>query len=190
MGLAITNIGPRITYYSNLPGEVEKYRAALPTMARAGLSWSAIESRSVRLRVLPELDKLLVDMPRDTTGTKLFGQKLGDEWTEVRKAVAFEATAFNLVSLRLGYFEDLTNQRGGIVLEKDGSTYHYGLGDVLTRKNLGTFERIGLCWGFGLGTDKLRFDFSCDAAIYDFPTKNWKLQLTCNDLGGLFGRRS
>ena len=100
------------------------------------------------------MDKLLVDMPRDTTGTKLFGQKLGDEWTEVRKAVAFEATAFNLVSLRLGYFEDLANQRGGIVLEKDGSTYHYGLGDVLTKKNLGTFERIGLCWGFGLGTDR------------------------------------
>jgi len=96
-----------------------------------------------------------------------------------------------LVSLRLGYFEDLNNQLGGIVLEnEDGETYHYGVWDALTRKGLGRVERVGLCWGFGVGTEALRFDLSSDAAIYDFPAKNWKFQLTCNDLGGLFRRQS
>jgi len=42
--------------------------------------------------------------------------------------------------------------------------------------------------GFGIGTNVLRFDLSSDAAIYDFPTSNWKFQLTCNDIGRLFGR--
>jgi hypothetical protein len=184
--LAVTNIGPQITYYPNLPEEVEQYWAALPLMAKAGLSWSVVESRDITMRVMPELDKLLVDMFRDTTGAKPFGQKLGDEWKDVRKAVGFEATAFDLVSLRLGYFEYLTSQRGGIVLEKEGQTYHYGVWDVLARKNLGKLKCVGLCWGIGIGSDALRFDLSSDAAIYDFPTKNWKLQLTCNDIGRLF----
>jgi len=50
---------------------------------------------------------------------------------------------------------------------------------------LGKVERVGLCWGTGFGSDKLRFDFSSDAAIYDFPTENWKFQLVSNDIGGL-----
>jgi hypothetical protein len=140
---------------------------------------------------MPELTKVLVGMFYDTTGTKTLGRQLGEEWKDVWKAVGVEATAFNLLSLRLGYFEDLTSQRGGIVLKnKDGETYHYGVWDALTRKGLGGAERIGLCWGIGIGTNTVRFDLSSDAAIYDFPTQNWKLQITCNDIGSLFGRRS
>ncbi len=187
VGLAITNLGPRIHYR---PDHADPYFAALPRMARLGLCWTPVENRNVRLRVMPELTKVLVGMFLDTTG-KSFGRQLTEEWKDVWKSVGVEATAFNIVSLRLGYFEDLTNQRGGIVVEsRDGSTYHYGVWNILTRQDLGELKRIGLCWGFGIGTDRLRLDFSSDAAIYDFPTKNWKLQLTCNDLGGLFGRRS
>jgi hypothetical protein len=61
--------------------------------------------------------------------------------------------------------------------------------DALSRKGLGQLKGIGLCWGIGVGTNTLRFDLSSDAAIYDFPTTNWKLQLTCNDIGRLFGKR-
>jgi hypothetical protein len=187
LGLAATNVGPKIRYYpDNHYGD--PYSAALPSMARLGLCWTLIESRNVRLRVMPELAKLLVGTFHDTAET--FGHMLGEEWRDVWKAVGIEATAFNFVSLRLGYFEDLSFQRGGIILEKESQTYHYGVWDVLTRKRLGEFERLGLCWGLGFGTDRLRFDLSSDAAIYEFPTQNWKFQLTCNDIGGLFGRRS
>lgn len=108
-------------------------------------------------------------------------QELRDVW----KAAGVEATAFDIMSLRLGYIEDLTDQRGGLVYEEEGTTYHYGIGDVLAGRHLGKFKSIGLCWGFGFGTDKLRFDFSSDAAIYDFPTRNWKVQLVSNDIAGL-----
>ena len=188
-GVTVSNVGPKIHY--RLDGSRNAgYAANLPSAARLGLCWTTIESRNIRLRVMPELTKVLVGMFSDTTG-KSFGRQLGEEWEDVWKAVGIEATAFNVVSLRLGYFEDLTNQRGGLLYEKERwNTEHYGIWDVLTRKHLGTLKRIGLCWGFGIGTNKLRFDFSSDAAIYDFPTKNWKLQLTCNDIGRLFGRRS
>ena len=189
VGLSVVNIGPHLLYPALWKGAADD-TAELPRMARLGLCWTPVESRSVRLRVMPELDKVLVGMFSDTTG-KSFGRQLTKEWKDVWKALGVEATAFNVVSFRLGYFEDLTNQRGGLVYEKDRwNTEHYGLWDVLTRKNLGRFRSIGLCWGFGLGTDKLRFDFSSDAAIYDFPTTNWKFQLVSNDIEGLFRRKS
>jgi hypothetical protein len=185
IGISVDNLGPPIVYRPE--GETDD----LPRMARLGLCWTAVESRDVRLRVMPELDKLLVGMFHDTTGTKSFGRMLDEEWRDVWKAVGIEATTFGLVSLRLGYFEDLTNQLGGFVLEnEDYQTYHYGLWDALSRRGLGQLKSIGLCWGLGFGTNTLRFDLSSDAAIYDFPTSNWKLQLTCNDIGWLFGRRS
>lgn len=184
IGAAVANLGPHVVYRPI--GEVED----LPRMARLGLCWTLIENRNVRLRVMPELDKTLVGMFSDTTG-KSFGRQLREEWHNVWKAFGVELTAFNLISLRLAYFEDLTNQRGGLVYEKQsGHTEHYGLGDVLAGRRLGEFKSLGLCWGFGIGTDRLRLDFGSDSAIYDFPTRNWKLQLTCNDLGGLFRRRS
>jgi hypothetical protein len=134
---------------------------------------------------MPELDKLLVSMFRDTTGRKPLGRKLEEEWKDARRALGIEATAFSLVSLRLGYIEDLTDQLGGIVLEKDGQTYHYCLWDALSRRKLGQFRSIGLCWGFGIGyKDYFRIDVSSDAAIYDFETSNWKFSLVANDIAG------
>ena len=188
-GATVANIGPEVSY--RLDGSEEAGPTAnLPRMVRLGLCWTPIENQLVRLRVMPELDKVLLGMFRDTTGTKTFGRKLGEEWKDVWKAVGVEATAFKAVSFRLGYFEDLTNQRGGTVLEQEGQTRHYGVWDILTRKRLGKFKSLGLCWGMGFGTDKLRFDFSSDAAIYDFPTSNWKFELVSNDIGGLLRRRS
>jgi len=187
LGLDVTNLGPKLRYSTEYG---DTYSAALPSMARLGMCWTPVESRNVRVRVMPEVDKSLVRIFRDSTGTTPFGRKLEKEWKAATKAVGVEATAFSLVSLRLGYFEDLIEQRGGIVLEKDGQTYHYGLWDALSRKGLGRLKSIGLCWGFGVGNDVLRFDVSNDAAIYDFPTQNWKLQLTCNDIGKLLGVRS
>ncbi len=185
-GISIANVGPHISYRAANWLDPYVYEAQLPRMARLGVCWTPIESRYVRLRVMPELTKVLVGMFSDTTG-KSFGRQLHEEWHDAWKALGVEATVFGVVSLRLGYFEELTTQRGGLVYRKEEwNSEHYGIWDVLTRKNLGKLERIGLCWGFGIGTDRLRLDFSSDAAIYDFPTKNWKFQLVSNDIGGLF----
>jgi len=133
---------------------------------------------------MPELTKVLAGMSADTAGKGLC-QQLGDDWKDVWKAVGVEATAFSLVSLRLGYFEDVNGERGGFMYGDDYEIYqHLSIGDIFTVSHAGRLRRIGLCWGFGLGTDKLRLDFSSDAAIYDFPTENWKFSLVANDIAG------
>ncbi|OYD17066.1 hypothetical protein CH330_01015 [candidate division WOR-3 bacterium JGI_Cruoil_03_51_56] len=180
-GLALANLGPDMAYDSG-GGEPNP----LPTMLRVGLCWTPVSNRYVRLKVLPEADKILVGMFYDPDGTKTFDQLLGQELRDIWKSLGIEVTALDILSLRLGYFEDLTGQRGGIVLEKDGVTSHFGIGEALTRTGLGRFKSLGLCWGIGLGwKDYIRLDLSSDAAIYDFPTTNVKVALTMNDVVGL-----
>jgi hypothetical protein len=138
------------------------------------------------VNVLPEFDKVLVGMFYDPADTLAFGQELQTELSDVWKTLAVEATGFDVLSIRLGYFEDRSWQRGGLVFKnRHGETYRYALYDLLTWRNLGKLESIGLCWGFGLGyKDYFRIDVSSDAAIYDFPTSNWKLSLVANDIAG------
>jgi hypothetical protein len=185
-GASVANLGPGISYPDR------NWHDPSPTMLRLGGCWTPVNNRYVRLNVLPEWDKVLVGMFYDSANTKSFGRELQTEIGDAWKVLAIEATGFEILSIRLGYFEDRTWQRGGLVFgNDDGVTYHYGVGDVLAGRHLGKLKSVGLCWGVGFGyKDYFRLDVSSDAAIYDFPTKNWKLQLTCNDIGGLFGRRS
>jgi len=180
VGVTLANLGPNISYTSS--GESDP----LPATLRLGLCFTPIDDPLLRVRGLVEFDKILVGMFYDTTGTKSSGRLWNEEMRDAWKSAAFEATVLQLVSARVGYFEDLTGQRGGFVMEKEGQTYHYGLGDLLTRNDLGTPKSIGLCLGLGIGyKDYARLEVSSDALIYDFKTDNWKLALTLNDLGGL-----
>ncbi len=185
VGGSVANLGPGISYPSC--GEHDPS----PTMLRLGACWTPVSNRYVRVNVLPELDKVLVGMFYDSTNTMPFGREMRTELRDAWKALGAEVTGFGLLTVRLGYFEDMSWERGGIVFERASGEYHHNLYDLLTRKHLGEFKSIGLCWGFGIGyKDYFRFDFSSDTAIYDFPTTNWKFQLVSNDIGGLFGRRS
>jgi hypothetical protein len=154
-------------------------------MLRLGACWTPVSNRYVRVNVLPELDKVLVGMFWDTTGRVPFSRKLQVGFRDAWKALGVEVTGLGLLAVRLGYFEDMTWNRGGIVLEKESRTEHHNLYDLLTRKDLGKLKSIGLCWGFGIGyKDYFRFDVSSDAAIYDFPTRNWEFALVANDIAG------
>ncbi len=173
VGLSAANLGPGISYTTT--GEHDP----TPSVLRLGACWTPVNNRWVRLRVLPELDKVLVGMFSDTSD-------LGDELASAWKALGVELTAAEVVSLRIGYFEDIAWDRGGIVFERDGWTTHHPLWDVLTRSDLGKFNSVGLCWGLGVGyKDIARFDFGTDAAIYDFKTSNSKFTLTVNDISAL-----
>lgn len=189
VGLAFANIGPNIAYTSS--GESDP----LPRMMRLGLAYYPVNNDMIDVAIVPEVSKILVGMFYDSTGTKTFGRKLQEETRDAWKSLGVEVGAIDLGALaaepgaavektgkllkvRLGYFEDLTGQRGGIVLEKDGQTYHYGLGDVLTRKGLGSFKSIGLCFGAGFQYAKFTFDLSMDQLIYDFPTSNYKFSFS------------
>ncbi|HTW91069.1 MAG TPA: PorV/PorQ family protein [bacterium] len=171
-GIALSNIGPNIAYTSS--GESDP----LPRMLRVGAAYYPVKNNVVSVAIVPEVEKILVGMFYDSTGTESFSRKLQVEARDAWKSFGVEAKFINLLSARVGYFEDLTGQRGGIVLEKDGQTYHYGLGDVLTRKGLGTFKSIGLCLGGGVEFMRFKFDLSMDQWIYDFPTSNYKFSFS------------
>jgi hypothetical protein len=172
-GLSLSNIGPNISYTSS--GESDP----LPRMLRLGVAYFPVNNDVVSVAVVPEISKILVGMFYDTTGTKPFGRKLQEELRDAWKSVGVEAKFINLLSVRVGYFEDLTGQRGGIVMKNaDGVSYHYGLGDVLTRKGLGTVSSVGLCFGAGVEFAKFKFDLSMDQLIYDFPTSNYKFSFS------------
>ena len=179
LGGSVANLGPGISYTSS--GEHDP----LPTVLRLGACWTPVSNKYVRINVLPEFDKLLVGMFFDTADTKTFGQELQTELRDAWKSLGVEITGFDLITLRLGYFEDMSWERGGLVFEDNDQEYRHNIYDILTRSGLGTLKSIGLCWGFGIGyRDYFRFDVSSDAAIYDFPTSNWKLSLVANDIAG------
>jgi hypothetical protein len=180
LGGSVANLGPGVSYTSS--GEHDPS----PAILRLGACWTPVNDGRVCVNVLPEFDKVLVGMFFDSADTKTFGEELQTELRDVWKTLAIEIRGYEVLSMRLGYFEDRTWQRGGLVFKnRHGETYHYALYDLLTWRNLGKLESVGLCWGFGIGyRDYFRIDVSSDAAIYDFPTKNWKLSLVANDIVG------
>jgi hypothetical protein len=154
-------------------------------MLRLGACWAPVNNENLRVRVLPEWDKVLVGMFFDTADAKTFRQELQTELRDAWKSLAVEVTGLGFVAVRLGYFEDISWERGGIMFERDGCEFRHNLYDLLTGRRLGEFRRISLCWGFGIGyRDFFRLDVSSDAAIYDFPTSNWKFSLVANDIAG------
>ncbi len=181
--VSLSNLGPNIAYTHTSSGESDP----IPRMLRLGLAYYPVKNNLVKVGITPEVSKIIVGMFYDTTGTKPFSRKLSEELRDAWKSFGVEASLANLLHARVGYFEDLTGQRGGIVLENEsGQTYHYGLGDVMTGRDLGKLKSFGLCWGLGIGwKDYLRLDVSSDAAIYDFSTSNLQVSLVANDVAGL-----
>lgn len=175
VGLSVANVGPDISYTDT--GESDP----LPRMLRIGLAYFPVRTENLHVAIVPEINKILVGMFYDPEGTKSSGQLLAAEWRDAWKSIGVEAGyRFDQLALaaRLGYFEDLTGQRGGVVLKKDDVTNHYGITDVLTRRGLGSFTSIGLCFGGGVEYGRFGLDVSVDQFIYDFPTSNYKFSFS------------
>ncbi len=172
VGVSLANIGPNISYTST--GESDP----LPRMLRIGATYYPVQGKVVKVGITPEVNKLLVGMFYNPDGTKSFSRMLQEELRGAWKSFGVEAGFANLLFARVGYFEDLDGQRGGITLEKEGTSRHYGIGDLISRKNLGEFKSIGLTFGGGLEYARFKFDISVDQLIYDFPTSNYKFSLS------------
>jgi len=176
-GLVVANLGPSFV-------DATWYGAAVfspPTLVRLGLAWTPLRTRRLRLTLAPEVSKLLDDPY--TNGDGGFGEGLRTTW----KAFGVELTVFDKVSIRAGYFEDAAWDRGGLIYEKKGySRRRVTLWEALTVKNLGRLDKVGFCWGLGIGDGRMfRLDLASDAAVYDFETCNWKLSLTVTDPAAL-----
>jgi len=176
LGMSVANVGPDISYTDTGQGD------PLPRMLRLGLAYYPVASEHFRVGIVPELNKSLVGMFYDPDGTKSFSDKLATEWHDTWKTLALEGTfrAEQLaLAARVAYFEDLDGARGGITVEREGSTpEHVSLWDALTRRGLGKFKSVGLCFGAGIEYARFGFDLSIDQMIYDFSTSNYKFSLS------------
>jgi hypothetical protein len=171
VGASVSNLGPNIAYTST--GESDP----LPRMLRLGVKYTPIENKSVTVNITPEITKVLVGMFYDPTGEKSFWQKFNYELWEAWKSFGVETWFYDILCLRVGYFEDVSGQRGGISVT-GGPRDHIALTDFLFTKNHGKFAgRIGLCFGGGVQYKGFQVDASYDGLIYDFQTPNWKVSV-------------
>lgn len=173
LGVALQNLGSNISYVEG--GESDP----LPRMLRLGLKYRPIHSHNFSLLLIPEITKILIGMFYDASDTLTTWQKWRYELEEAWKSFGIEFGYLNLLVIRLGYFEDVTGARGGIVVKKEDQKEHVGIINYILDKNKrGKFSGIGLTLGAGVGWKGLQFDIGVDQFIYDFKTQNYKLSLS------------
>jgi hypothetical protein len=176
IGASLQNFGPNISYTDTHASD------PLPRMLRAGLRYEPLHTRLFKLLITPEINKVLVGMFYDPEDTLSFFQELGYELNESWKSLGVEFWYFDMLSLRVGYFEDATGARGGLVFNQGGSAQtHITLADYLfggSAKRSGDFSGLGFTLGGGVKFKGFQFDIGVDQWIYDFPTSNYKFSLS------------
>lgn len=172
LGAALQNLGPNIAYTTSGASD------PLPRMLRFGLRYDPINNNLFRLSIIPEITKVLVGMFYDPQDTLTFSQEFSYEFKEAWKSFGIELTYYDLITARLGYFEDLTGARGGVRVIKDDREQYLSLTEFLFTKHGGKFDKIGLTFGGGIKFKKFAFDISMDHLIYDFQTSNYKLSFS------------
>jgi hypothetical protein len=172
LGLSVANIGPRLERRYDPP---QPYAESdpLPAILRIGAAFSPRLPGPVQFALLADAQKDLV-----TTSHAHDFRTFSDElW----KGCGLELRFARLASVRIGYFEDILGQRGGITI--DPGMRRISLLDYLTRKYVGHVLHgpyvmpIGLCWGVGLEFKGITADIGVDEFIYDFPGRNVRFQL-------------
>ncbi len=175
LGLNLQNFGPNISYTDTDASD------PLPRMLRTGVRYEPLHTRLFRLFVTPELNKVLVGMFYDPEDSLSFFKELGYEFNEGWKSLGVEFWYFDMLSLRLGYFEDATGARGGLVFNDGGHTSHITIADYIfggKEKRSGDFSGLGFTLGGGVKFKGFQFDIGIDQWIYDFKTQNYKFSLS------------
>ena len=166
LGTSLANIGPPISYIAGSEPD------PLPRMLRVGINFSPIKNEMINLNLPLELNIGLVEKADTTTS------ELEDMW----KSFGIELNlANNLFSLRLGYFEDVTGWRGGVIVEDENgeqdciSIFEY-LFNRKGRKLIKGDRKIAIpfTWGIGFAYKNFSLDISSDELIYSFETTNYK----------------
>lgn len=166
MGLAVSNFGPGIRYASS--GETDP----LPAILRGGFALGPRIPGPVEIKLVGDVWRdLVTPMPHIDSLVRLVEQ--------MQDGVGLELRFAKLASARLGYFEDIQGQRGGIVVKDSFGEYrHISLFRQLNGQHIGKAVAFGFCWGVGVEFDGLKFDVGVDEDIYDFPTRNVRFQLS------------
>jgi hypothetical protein len=166
IGVALSNLGPKLAYTAT--GDSDP----LPAILRFGFA--------VRPRVPGPVEVALVgDVWRDLVNEMPHTDSLVDLWEQMQDGLGIELRVAQLASVRLGYFEDIQGQRGGIVVRNShGQTHHVSLYRQLTVPFPDKAVGWGFCWGVGIEFRGLKFDVGVDEEVYDFATRNVRFQLS------------
>jgi hypothetical protein len=165
MGLAVSNFGPGLNYTSS--GATDP----LPAIVRCGFALGPKLPGPVEIR-------LVGDVSRDLVTTMPHADSFVGFWEQMEDGIGIELRFAKLASVRLGYFEDIAGQRGGIVVENFGTTRHVSLLRQLSEPPPGKVVGWGFCWGVGVEFSGLKFDVGVDEDIYDFGTRNVRFQVS------------
>jgi hypothetical protein len=141
-------------------------------MLRLGMNFSPIKKEIFTLNLPLELNIGLVEKADTSTS------ELEDMWKSFGMELNF---VNNLFSLRLGYFEDVTGWRGGVIVEDENgeqdciSLFEY-LFNRKKRKLIRGDRKIAIpfTWGIGFAYKNFSLDISSDELIYSFSTSNYK----------------
>lgn len=153
LGSLFQNLGPDL---SNGTGQ----SIPLPKLFRLGVSFEPLNTEKVKLLITTELTKILVGLFYDPKDTLSFYEELESEFKDAWKGLGLELWLYKLIALRAGYFEDLTNWRGGFARSPEGELI-----------------RLPFTLGAGLQHKRLQLDLATDHLIYHYPTTSWKFTL-------------
>jgi hypothetical protein len=166
VGAAIENLGSRLRYDST-KGD------PLPDLVRVGFA--------LRPRIPGPVEVALVgDLWRDMV-TPIEYSGGGDSalmfWENMRDGLGLELRIAKMASVRLGYFEDVQDQTGGILVGTEYCRRRISLLRYLLEHHTKP-QDVGWCWGVGLEYRGLKFDIGVDESIYDFATRDVRFQLS------------
>lgn len=172
IGAALQNFGPDINY---LTGPTDP----LPALLRFGWEVAPPIPGPVEVR-------LVSDVWRDLVTDMHLGNLTGKERLlafseELEFGAGLELRFAKVASVRLGYFEDIQGQRGGVLVVPPVGNWPRRIGwlrYLSERRDYGKPLSWGFCWGCGVEYEGFAFDVGVDENIYDFATRNVRFQLS------------
>jgi hypothetical protein len=181
VGFTIQNLGTKT--HSPRYFWIENAQASLPRLSRLGIKYGPITKSKTKTLITAELTKNLVGMFYDPYNTQTFFQELKYELKDIYRGIGLEFAAYDLVHLRLGYYEDNSFWNGGgleILACACGDTKRVSVLDYLFNSNYRGKKILSIGWTYGIGITykNASIDIGTDQYIYDFPTSNWKFTLS------------
>ena len=166
LGAAIENVGPRLRYDSTESDP-------LPAILRGGFALKPRIPGPVEVALVGDVWRDLVS-PIEYWG--------GEEnalifWENMRDGLGLELRVAKMASVRLGYFEDIQDQTGGILVGEGYGTRRISLLRYLVEHHTKP-QDVGWCWGVGLEYRGVKLDVGVDENIYGYATRDVRFQLS------------
>ena len=166
LGASIENVGPRLRYDSTKSDR-------LPTLVRLGFALKPRIPGPVEVALVGDVWRDLVT-PIDYWGG---GDSALMFWENMRDGLGLELRVAKLASVRLGYFEDIQDQTGGILVGEGHGRRRISLLRYLVEHHT-TPQDVGWCWGVGLEFHGVKLDVGVDENIFNYATHDVRFQLS------------